>query len=123
MGPPRRLAHTTTTRTPARHTSSSRDGTTWTQHGSKFVPTGGVGSGGFGSSVALSGDCNIALVGASNDSSARRPLAYIFARSIIFTQQPADVSISPLGNAAFTVTASFPTPPPLTYAWRRAGCP
>ena len=45
----------------------TRSGTTWTQQGSKLVGTGAIGDANQGSSVALSGDGNTALVGGYYD--------------------------------------------------------
>ncbi len=45
----------------------ARSGSTWSQHGSKLVGTGGVGSTEQGTSVALSADGNTALIGGPGD--------------------------------------------------------
>ena len=47
----------------------TRSGTTWTQQGSKLVGTGGAGTPYQGSSVALSADGNVAVVGGYGDAS------------------------------------------------------
>ncbi len=48
----------------------TRSGETWSQQGSRIVPTGEIGEGQFGESVALSSDGNTALVGAPWDTNA-----------------------------------------------------
>jgi hypothetical protein len=45
----------------------TRSGSTWTQQGPKLTGTGETGTGRFGSSVALSGDGNTALIGGPNN--------------------------------------------------------
>ena len=45
----------------------TRSGTTWTQQGAKLVGTGAAGDADQGTSVALSGDGNTALVGGPSD--------------------------------------------------------
>src|SRR5205807_839859 len=45
----------------------ARSGSTWSQQGSKLVGTGAAGAGFQGSSLALSGDGNTALVGGFRD--------------------------------------------------------
>jgi antibiotic biosynthesis monooxygenase (ABM) superfamily enzyme len=57
----------------------SRNGMVWNQIGNKLVGTGPVGNAEQGSSVALSADGNIALVGANTDD-ADRGAAWVFAR-------------------------------------------
>jgi hypothetical protein len=60
----------------------SRSGSTWSQLGSKILPTSGVQgpNAQFGSSVALSSDASIALIGAFNDATMVGS-AYLFTRS------------------------------------------
>ena len=73
----------------------TRSGTTWTQQGPKLVGTGAVGDAAQGSSVALSGDGNTAIVGGYNDDSSmaagnqdRVGAAWVFTRSgTTWTQQ------------------------------------
>jgi FG-GAP repeat len=48
----------------------TRSGESWSQQGSKIIPTGEIGEGQFGESVALSSDGNTALVGAPWDNNA-----------------------------------------------------
>jgi hypothetical protein len=68
----------------------SRSGGVWTQQGSKLVGTGVVGAGGAfqGSSVALSGDGNTAMVGGPFDNT-ETGAAWVFTRSRdgVWTQQ------------------------------------
>ena len=77
----------------------TRSGTTWTQQGAKLVGTGAVGDAGQGSSVALSGDGNTALVGGGG--------VWVFTRSgTTWTQQGSKfgaagtVALSGDGNTA-----------------------
>jgi len=58
----------------------TRNGTTWTQQGTKLVGTGYVGNSGQGSSVALSADGNTAVIGGSVDDSSKGAV-WIFTRS------------------------------------------
>jgi hypothetical protein len=82
----------------------TRSGGQWTQQGSKLVGTGAVGKAGQGSSVALSADGNLAIVGGPYDNGA--PLgnevgaAWLFARS--------DGSWSQLQELANNGEADFP---------------
>jgi hypothetical protein len=64
----------------------TRTGTTWTQQGSKLVGTGATGDAGQGSSVALSGDENTALVGGDNDNSGADAVGVRYAHAL--TQLP-----------------------------------
>ena len=50
----------------------TRTGGVWSQQGPKLTPTGEVGEGGFGTSVALSADGNTALIGAPGDDGTQR---------------------------------------------------
>ncbi len=58
----------------------TRTGGVWTQQGGKLTANGEEGSGGFGSSVALSADCNTALIGGETDSGGLGA-AWVFVRS------------------------------------------
>ena len=58
----------------------TRSSGAWSQQGPKLTPTGEVGEGRFGVSVALSADGNTALIGALYDNSARGA-AWVFKRS------------------------------------------
>jgi hypothetical protein len=58
----------------------TRSGGVWTQQGSKLVGTGAGGDAGQGRSVALSGDGNTAIVGASEDNSGTGA-AWVYTRS------------------------------------------
>jgi Big-like domain-containing protein/FG-GAP repeat protein len=61
----------------------ARSGATWSQQGHKLTPSGEInvpGSGGFGSSVALSADGNTALIGAPSDFNTEGA-AWLFVRS------------------------------------------
>jgi hypothetical protein len=66
----------------------TRSGGVWNQQGSKLVGTGAAGSAELGSSVALSGDGNTALVGGFNDNKLTGA-AWVFSRSSsgIWSQQ------------------------------------
>ena len=66
----------------------TRNGTAWTQQGSKLVGTGAVGNAlGQGISVALSADGNTAIVGGAGDN-AYTGAAWVFTRSgTVWTQQ------------------------------------
>jgi hypothetical protein len=57
----------------------TRSGSTWTQQGSKLTPSDEVGQGLFGSSVALSGDGDTALIGGFGDNGVGA--AWVFTRS------------------------------------------
>ncbi|HTY98145.1 MAG TPA: hypothetical protein VMB91_13960 [Solirubrobacteraceae bacterium] len=64
----------------------TRSGETWSQQGSKITPTGEIGEGQFGLSVALSAEGNTALVGAPWDNNAKgfgpgTGAAWVFTRS------------------------------------------
>ncbi len=50
---------------------------TWTQQGSKLTGSGESGEGGFGTSVALSGEGNTALIGAPGDNSVGAAFAFV----------------------------------------------
>ena len=65
----------------------TRTGGVWSQQGPKLTPTGEVGEGGFGTSVALSADGNTALIGAPGDNNTKGA-AWVFTRSgATWTQQ------------------------------------
>ena len=65
---------------------SRAQGSTWTQQGPKLTATDESGQGSFGSSVALSGDGNTALIGAHDDNGVGA--AWVFTRSgSTWTQQ------------------------------------
>ena len=57
----------------------TRAGSTWEQQGSKLTAADELGEGHFGSSVALSGDGEVALIGAPHDEAAGA--VWLFARS------------------------------------------
>ena len=86
----------------------TRSGTTWTQQGPKLVGTGAVGDAFQGSSVALSGDGNTALVGGPDDNcvavtpGCATGAAWVFTRSgTTWTQQgPKLAGTGAVGNAA-----------------------
>ena len=61
----------------------ARSGSTWRQQGRKLTGSGGNGYPGFGSSVALSSDGNVALIGGSTDGGDQTGpgAAWVFARS------------------------------------------
>ena len=67
----------------------TRSGSTWTQLGSKLTASDESGDGGFGGSVALSGDGRTALIGASNDGTGGTiGAAWVFTRNgQTFTQR------------------------------------
>jgi hypothetical protein len=58
----------------------TRSGATWTQQGEKLTGVGATGQAEFGTSVALSGDGNTAVIGARRDL-VRAGAAYVFTRS------------------------------------------
>lgn len=64
----------------------------WSQQGSKFLPTGGVGLSMFGSSVSLSADGNTALIGGPNDDS-NKGASWIFTRSNAGVWDPIGVKL------------------------------
>ena len=71
----------------------TRSGSTWTQQGAKLHrPSGEIGEGEFGYSVALSGDGNTALIGGPGDN-AKVGAAWVFTRSgSTWTQQGAKLT-------------------------------
>jgi hypothetical protein len=86
----------------------TRSGGVWTQQGSKLVGTGAVGTAGQGTSVAISGDGNTAIVGGYTDDT-NAGAAWVFAAptcawSVVpvanFTSSPA----SPVAGQAVTFT-------------------
>lgn len=58
----------------------TRSGTTWSQQGSKLVGTGNVGAANQGSSIGLSADGNVAIIGGYTDNT-QQGAAWIFTRS------------------------------------------
>ena len=84
----------------------TRSGTNWTQQGSNLVGTGAVGDADQGSSVALSGDGNTALVGGPLDNCSMGAgcvgAVWVFTRSgTTWTQQgPKLVGTGAVGNAS-----------------------
>jgi hypothetical protein len=58
----------------------TRSGSTWSQQGSKILPTGAVGDANWGVSVALSSDGNTALIGGSGDNTGTGAV-WVFTRS------------------------------------------
>jgi hypothetical protein len=78
----------------------ARSGSTWTQQGEKLTGAGGVGLGGFGGAVKLSGDAGTLLVAAANDNKGRGAV-WAFSRSGE-GWLPEGPKLSPnVGNAAF----------------------
>ncbi len=72
----------------------ARSGGTWTQQGSKLTAAGESGQGNFGISAALSGDGQVALIGAAGDHGAVGA-AWVFARSgSTWTQQGSKLTAS-----------------------------
>jgi hypothetical protein len=61
----------------------TRSGSTWTQQGEKLTASDEIGQGAFGTSVALSGDGNTALIGGvpSNNNEGEVGTAWVFTRS------------------------------------------
>ncbi|MFN7610504.1 MAG: IPT/TIG domain-containing protein, partial [bacterium] len=57
-----------------------RNGSTWTQQGTKLVPSGEVGNPNFGCTVALNADGNTAVIGGMNDASNKGAI-WIFTRT------------------------------------------
>jgi hypothetical protein len=111
----------------------TRSGGVWTQQGSKLVGTGAVGTQVYqGTSVALSGDGNIAVVGGPADAGGRPGASWVFTRSNgIWTQQGSklvgsgalsyasqgeSVALSADGNTAI-VGGPGDNGPPLGAAW------
>jgi hypothetical protein len=58
----------------------TRSGSTWTQQGEKLTPKNEIGNAGFGTSVALAGDGNTALIGAPHNNG-EVGAAWVFERS------------------------------------------
>ncbi len=58
-----------------------RSGSTWAQQGAKLSPNDEAGEGEFGTSLALSNDGNIALIGALYDNNTTEGAAWTFTRS------------------------------------------
>ncbi len=67
----------------------TRSGSIWTQQGEKLVPTGEIGEGFFGASVALSSDGNTALIGGPEDHLGKGA-AWIFTRTGESWSQPGE---------------------------------
>jgi len=86
----------------------TRSGTVWTQQGSKLVGTGAVGAAAQGSSVALSADGNIAIVGGLADNS-NAGAAWVYTRSgTVWTQQGSKlVGTGAVGNAGQGVSVAL----------------
>jgi len=110
----------------------TRSGGVWTQQGSKLVGTGAVGGANQGSSVAISGDGNTAIVGGYGDNSAAGA-AWVWTRSAgVWTQQGSklvgtgaanqgsSVAISADGNTAI-VGGPADNPAGAAWVWTRSG--
>ena len=79
----------------------TRSGSTWTQQGSKLTGTGEIGSGKFGSSVALSSDATTAMIGATADNTGVGA-AFAFTRSgSTWTQQAEMTGNGEVGEGHF----------------------
>ena len=65
----------------------TRSGETWTQQGSKLTGTGETGEGGFGTSVALSGEGTTALIGAPNDNGVGAAFPFVLSEEGTWSQQ------------------------------------
>ena len=66
----------------------TRSGGTWSQQGPKLTPSDATSAARFGSSVALSGDGNTALIGGDRDGAMAAGAAWVFTRSgSTWTQQ------------------------------------
>jgi hypothetical protein len=77
----------------------TRGGGVWTQQGAKLVGTGAIGKAGQGSSVALSGDGNTAIVGGPYDDSSIGA-SWVFIRSGgVWTQQYKLLGAGAIGSA------------------------
>jgi hypothetical protein len=88
----------------------TRSGSTWTQQGEKLTGSGASGTGQVGSSVALSGDGNTALIGGDNDNETVGA-AWVFRRSgSTWTQQGSKLTGSgEIGAGAFGVSVALST--------------
>ncbi|HEX3909180.1 MAG TPA: hypothetical protein VHW67_00590 [Solirubrobacteraceae bacterium] len=86
----------------------TRTGGVWSQQGPKLTGVGESGEGGFGTSVALSGDGNTALIGAPGDSG-RTGAAWVFTRSgSTWTQQGSKLTgTGEVGSAWFGYTVAL----------------
>ncbi len=86
----------------------TRSNGVWTQQGPKLTPSGEAGKGGFGISVALSSDGNIALIGAPGDNSGTGA-AWVFTRSgSTWTQQGSKLTgAGETGGAWFGYTVAL----------------
>jgi hypothetical protein len=86
----------------------TRSGGVWSQQGPKLVPTGEVGEGGFGTSVALSADGDTALIGAPGDTN-DKGAAWVFTRSgSTWTQQGGKLTgAGEVGSAWFGYTVAL----------------
>jgi hypothetical protein len=84
----------------------TRSGSTWTQQGSKLIPSDESGDGAyFGRSVALSSDGNTALIGGSSDYPSGA--AWVFTRSgLVWTQQEKLISGESVGSFGWSVALS-----------------
>jgi antibiotic biosynthesis monooxygenase (ABM) superfamily enzyme len=86
----------------------TRNGDVWTQQGNKLVGTGAVGAATHGSSVALSGDGNTAIVGGRADNS-NAGAAWIYTRNGgVWTQQGSKlVGTGAVGNAGHGISVAL----------------
>jgi hypothetical protein len=97
----------------------AHSGSTWSQQGTKFTPTGQSGDPNFGDSVALSADGNVALLGGEADAGGAGA-AWVFATPQSLTVSrggggSGTVTSSPTGIACGpTCSASFPHGTPVT---------
>ncbi|HUH81980.1 MAG TPA: IPT/TIG domain-containing protein [Solirubrobacteraceae bacterium] len=64
-----------------------RESGVWSQQGGKLTPSDETGEGGFGTSVALSGDGNTALIGASEDNTVGAAWAFVRSEGGVWSQQ------------------------------------
>jgi hypothetical protein len=89
----------------------TRSSGTWSQQGDKLVGTGAVGSARQGTSVALSGDGDTAIVGGPNDNisaGSSAGAAWVFTRSSgMWSQQAKLVGSSAVGNARQGVSVAL----------------
>ncbi|MBV9422122.1 MAG: hypothetical protein JOZ98_04380 [Solirubrobacterales bacterium] len=87
----------------------TRSGSTWSQQGAKLTGTDEIGVGGFGWSVALSGDGNTALIGGVGDNGFVGA-AWVFTRSgSTWSQQGAKLTgTGEIGAGGFGVSVALP---------------
>ncbi len=84
-----------------------RSGSTWVQQGGKLIGSGAIGNASQGSSIALSADGSVALVGGAGDN-ARQGAVWVFARSGgTWTQQAKLVGTGVVGAALLGRSAAL----------------